>query len=136
MTPSQIAKEHCANYQSNGTCLGIAFKDDLSMYMFRKEGLPCLLCDGQRCASFEEVIVPMRMSRETAEAKARADKKEQAVRAYLEQHELGSGKSSAKRVCLDCRRVELQGQAKYCERCALKRKLASTRASKRSRRRS
>jgi hypothetical protein len=128
MTPLQAAKDYCANYQANGTCLGIAFRDDLSMYKFRQEGLPCLLCNGQRCVSFEAIIVPMRMSRETPEAKTRADKKERAVRAYLDQHALHSGKSSAKRVCLDCRRVELQGQAKFCERCALKRKLASTRA--------
>ena len=86
MTPLQAAKEHYANYQADGTCLGIAFRDDLSMYRFRKEGLRCLLCDGDRCSYFEEIIVPMRMSRETAEAKARADKKDAAVKTYLNSH--------------------------------------------------
>src|SRR5215472_10312177 len=89
MTPPQAAKAHCDNYQSDNSRLGIRLKDDLSMYRFRKEGLPCLLCDGQRCPHFEEIIIPMRMSRETAEAKERADKKEAAVNSYLKTHNNG-----------------------------------------------
>ena len=61
MTPLRAAKAHCANYQPDGSCLGIAFGGDLSMYRFRKEGLPCLLCSGERCSYFEEIIVPMRL---------------------------------------------------------------------------
>src|SRR4030095_668669 len=82
-TPLQGAKAHCANYQPDGSCLGIAFRRNLSMYRFRKEGLPCLLCSGERCSYFEEIIVPMQMSRETAEATVRAEAKEKAVRTYL-----------------------------------------------------
>jgi len=89
MTPLQAAKAHCDNYQSDGSCLGIRLRDDLSMYRFRKEGLPCLLCDGQRCPHFEEIMTPMRMSRETAEAKARADSKKKAVNSYLKTHNDG-----------------------------------------------
>jgi cytochrome c5 len=133
MTPLQAAKAHCANYQPDGSCLGIYYNDDLSTDKSRYRPCEsCLLADGKRCEYFEEVIIPMRMSRETAQAKGRAEKKEQAVAAYLAQHKLRSGKTIAKRVCLYCRRVELEGLAKYCERCARKRKLASTRQSKRS----
>ena len=57
MTPLQAAKAHCANYQPDGSCLGIVF----GVYRFRKEGLPCLLCSGERCSYFEEIIVPMRL---------------------------------------------------------------------------
>ena len=38
--------------------------------------------------------------------------------------------------CRDCRRVFVDGSRRYCGRCALKRKLASTRESKRAKRRS
>lgn len=35
-------------------------------------------------------------------------------------------------LCRDCRKVVVEGIRRYCGRCALKRKLASTRRSKRS----
>jgi len=38
----------------------------------------------------------------------------------------------ATKVCRDCRKIEVEGIRRYCERCALKRKLASTRRSKRA----
>jgi hypothetical protein len=133
MTPLQAAKAHCANYQPDGSCLGVYYNDDLSIDKSRYRPCErCILAEGKRCAYFEEIIVPMRMSRETAQGKAEADKKEQAVAAYHAQHKLRSTKSTAKRVCLNCRRVELDGLAKYCEQCARKRKLASTRKSKQS----
>jgi hypothetical protein len=37
-------------------------------------------------------------------------------------------------VCRDCRKVVVEGIRRYCGRCALKRKLASTRRSKREKR--
>jgi len=131
MTPLQSAKQHCDNYQANGTCLGIAFRDDLSMYRFRNEGLPCLLCEGRRCSYFEEIIIPMRMSCDTAEAKARADKKDAAVRSYLTSHNLVSSKATGKRMCLNCRRIQVQGRARFCHKCAERRKRQSYRLSKR-----
>src|SRR5215472_11527363 len=106
MTPPQAAKAHCDNYQSDNSRLGIRLRDDLSMYRFRKEGFPCLLCEGQRCPHFEEIVVPVRMSRETAETTLRAKKKEKAVTAYLRFHKLIKTKSTAKKVCRTCRRVE------------------------------
>jgi hypothetical protein len=135
MTPLQAARAHCANFQPDGSCLGIYYNDDLSVDHSKcRPCAKCLLAEGKRCEYFEEIIVPMRVSRETAEAKARADKKDQAVAAYLVQHKVRSGKTNAKMLCLDCHRVEREGSAKYCERCARKRKLASTRESKRSKR--
>jgi hypothetical protein len=131
MTPPQAAKEHCANYQANGTCLGIAFRDDLTMYRFRTEGLPCLLCEGQRCSYFEEIVVPRRMSRETVEAKARADRKDAAVKTYLNSHNLISSKTSAKKMCRECRKVHVEGQKRLCAKCAQRRTRTSYRLSKR-----
>jgi hypothetical protein len=91
----------------------------------------CLLAQGKRCRYFEEIVVPMKMSRETAEAKARADKKDTAVKVYLNAHNLGSDKRSAKRMCLDCHRVEVVGKSRFCHKCAEKRKRTSYRLSKR-----
>ena len=134
MTPPQAAKAHCDNYQSDNSRLGIRLKDDLSMYRFRKEGLTCLLCDGQRCLHFEEIVVPMRMSRETAEATLRADKKDKAVNAYLRCHKLIQTKSTAKKVCRTCRRVEVEGSQKFCYKCGNNRRKHSNRLSQRKRR--
>jgi hypothetical protein len=58
MTPLQAAKAHCANYQPNASCLAIALKDDLSIYHFRKEGLPCALHACEACPYFEEIVLP------------------------------------------------------------------------------
>lgn len=132
MTPLQAAKEHCANYQANGSCLGIYYNDDLSIDKSRyRPCAKCLLAECKRCDYFEEIIIPMRMSRETAEAKARADKKDTAVKAYLNVHNLGSNKRSAKRMCLDCRKAPIEGRARFCHKCAEKRKRKSFRLSKR-----
>ena len=63
MTPLQAVRARCSNYQLDGSCLGIGFGGNSSMYHFRKEGLPCLLCSGERCSYFEEIIVPIRAER-------------------------------------------------------------------------
>jgi hypothetical protein len=71
MTPLQAAKEHCANYQPNGSCLGIYYSNDLSVDQSRyRPCTKCLLAEGQRCPYFEEIVVPMKMSHETAESPA------------------------------------------------------------------
>ena len=49
MTPLRAAKAHCDNYSRTAPVLGSRSRRDLSMYRFRKEGLPCLLCIGERC---------------------------------------------------------------------------------------
>jgi hypothetical protein len=132
MTPLQAAKEHCANYQPNGSCLGIYYSDDLSVDQSRyRPCAKCLLADGKRCDYFEGIIVPMRMSRETAEARVRADKKDAAVKTYLKSHNLVSSKTHAKRMCLDCRKVQVECRARLCHKCAERRKRRAYRLSKR-----
>jgi len=113
MTPLQAAKAHCANYQLDGLCLGIAFRNDLSMYRFRKEGLPCLLCEGQRCQFFEETILPMRLER-PVEAKSFSS----AVSAYQRMHKL----QSVQRFCPECGKVPLLARQRLCADCRAKRR--------------
>jgi hypothetical protein len=108
MTPLQAARAHCANYQQDGSCLGIGFHDDLSMYRFRKEGLPCLLCSGERCSYFEELIVPMR-----PELPAQAKSLASAVNAYQLKHRL----QSLVRFCPGCGETPLLARQRLCENC-------------------
>jgi hypothetical protein len=108
MTPLQAAKAHCANYQPDSSCLGIAFEDDLSMFRFRKEGLPCLLCSGERCSYFEEMIVPMRVER-PGEGKSLTG----AVNAYQRKHRL----QSLLRFCSQCGETPLLARERLCADC-------------------
>jgi hypothetical protein len=107
MTPLQAARVHCANYQ-DGSCLGIAFGNDLSMNRFRKENLPCLLCSGERCSYFEEIIVPMQLDR-PAEGKSLAS----AVNAYQRKHRL----QSLVRFCPECGETPLLARERFCADC-------------------
>jgi hypothetical protein len=58
MTPIQLAKAECANFD-NGRCLGIGIRDNGSLYGFEAKG-PCVLkVLGVRCPYFEECVLPM-----------------------------------------------------------------------------
>jgi hypothetical protein len=78
------------------------------MYRFRKEGLPCLLCSGERCSYFEEIIVPMRLER-PAEGKSLAS----AVNAYQRKHRL----QSLLRFCPECGETPLLARERFCADC-------------------
>jgi len=108
MTPLQAVRARCSNYQLDGSCLGIALGDNLSMYRFGKEGLPCLLCSGQRCLFFEETIVPMRLE-QPAEAKSLAS----AVNTYRRKHRL----QSLRRFCPGCGETPLLARQRLCANC-------------------
>ena len=108
MTPLGAAKAHCDNYQQDGSCLGIASKGDLSMYRLRKEGLPCRLCNGERCSYFEEIIVPMRL-----ELPAQAKSLASAVNAYQRKHRL----QSLVRFCPECDETPLLARQRLCANC-------------------
>jgi hypothetical protein len=108
MTPLQAAKAHCDNYQQDGSCLGIASRGDLSMYRFRKEGLPCLLCSGERCSYFEEIIVPMR-----PELPGQAKSLASAVNAYQRKHQL----QSLVRFCSESDETPLLARQRLCANC-------------------
>src|SRR5262249_30697463 len=124
MTPLQAAKAHCANYQHDGSCLGVAFRDDLSMYRFRKEGLPCLLGTCEACPYFEEIVLP------------------QVPPSVAEQYRksLPAGAATSVRpqrvikLCPDCRKRELEPRKRYCSKCASIRKRESKRRHMREKR--
>jgi hypothetical protein len=63
MIPSQIARNHCANFNmSDGSCIGIYYNDDLSPRCCNPLS-KCLLLGTkiQRCAYFEECVKPMKI---------------------------------------------------------------------------
>jgi hypothetical protein len=61
MSPNQIAKAHCANFQSDGSCIGVHYNDDLTIKSINP--LPkCLLAEsGVRCPYFEECVMPQKL---------------------------------------------------------------------------
>ena len=126
MTPLQAAKAHCANYQPDGSCLGIAFRGDLTMYRFRKEGLPCLLQTCEACPYFEEIVLPQ-VPPSVAER-------------YRKRLPAGAVTSvepqRAIKLCRDCRTREVEPRRRYCARCAKIRKRNSKREHMRAKRRS
>ena len=124
MTPLQAAKARCANYQSHDSCLGIAFRDDLSMYPFRKEGLPCLLRNCEACPYFEEIVLPQ-VPPSVAE-QYRKSLPADAVTSVRPQRAI--------KLCPDCRKREVESRKRYCATCAKVRKRKSKRQHMREKR--
>jgi hypothetical protein len=112
MTALQAAKAHCANYQPDGSCLGIYYNDDLSVDWSRYRPCDkCLLAEEERCAYFEEIILPMRLER-PVEAKSFAS----AVSAYQRTHKL----QSLQRFCPECGKAPLLARQRLCADCRAK----------------
>ena len=124
MTPLQAAKARCANYQSHDSCLGIAFRDDLSMYPFRREGLPCLLRNCEACPYFEEIVLPQ-VPPSVAE-QYRKSLPADAVTSVRPQRAI--------KLCPDCRKREVESRKRYCATCAKVRKRKSKRQHMREKR--
>ena len=128
MTPLQAAKTHCCNYLPNGSCSGIAFRDDLSMYRFRKEGLPCVFLQRrcQACSYFEETVLPQ-VPASVAEE-------------YRKSLPAGAKTTVRPRrsikLCPDCHKRELEPRQRYCATCGRIRKRNSKRQHMRLKRRS
>jgi len=119
-TPLKAAKKHCANYQPDGSCLGIALRDDLSMYRFRGENLPCVFSQGQceACPYFEETVLPQVSGivaveyRKSLPTTLAADARPQ---------------RSARKRCRVCKKREVGPRQKYCPSCARNSKRKSNR---------
>lgn len=128
MTPLQAAKEHCANYQADGSCLGIAFRDDLSMYRFRAEGLPCVFLQGhcKACPYFEETVLPQVLG--SVAEQYRKSLPTCMATGLRPQHWV-------RKLCLGCRKREVGPRQKYCPTCAKTRKRESNRQHIRQKRR-
>ena len=129
MTPLQTAQAHCANFQSDGSCLGVYYNDDLTVPFVRP--LPkCLLANPiQRCAYFEECVAPMKLehANRATQEKLRSDFAD-----ALHQYRLAiEPPSVVARLCRDCQRNTGSRARQFCESCRLKRRKRTYRESQR-----
>lgn len=81
MTPLQLVRAECANYEHNGGCLGAMLGDD-GRVIYCTARPRCLLAEQQRCAYFEANIAPMQ---HIATEPQRAAEVQVAVREYRKQ---------------------------------------------------
>ena len=104
MTPLQLARAECANWERDGECLGMDIATDgRTVPLWQKKPARCRLADGQACAYFETAIlagIPM-MGNER-----KANEWQEAADMYNErkaEHEHGGGLDETGLVgkCLD-----------------------------------
>jgi len=133
MTPLQAAREHCDNFQPDGTCLGIIYTDMLSPVRFLKEGTKCLLaCPVKRCRHFEQASLPMESRSEWAKDSRKSDAMASDFKQACKQYRMESGfLSKADRVCPHCKSRELQPRQRFCYVCSEEVRLEKDRARKR-----
>ena len=115
MSPLQAAKEHCANYQTDGSCLGVYYNRDLSVA--KCIPLPrCLLHEPiQRCPYFEEIVMPMKLEGSNRLAQ---EKKRQSFDEGVDQYRMAVGFQAIKRRCALCRQKDTASKrSQYCPTC-------------------
>lgn len=129
MSPAELAMRECANW-INGICLGVTINKDLSQWFdLNLAGKPCCV-SCMRCPYFESVIIPLvRTNTKHPHHIAMTN----AVRKYEKKY---YGKK-LDRHCKECKKPSpgMKKNQKFCPTCAQKRKLRSSRESKRLKRR-
>ncbi len=129
MTPVQIAKSHCANYQPNGSCLGVYYNDDLSIS--RIAGLRRCLLGGpiRRCPYFEECVMPMKLENRSREMQ---DRKRAEFEEGLHQYRMAVAGIRGKRLCRDCQQRDTGSRSRQlCNECRSKHRKETYRKSQR-----
>jgi len=122
MTPLQIAHAHCANWRKdNDRCLDAIIDDDLQIRRCLPKPKCVLGTPGQRCAYFEECLLPMGRS---IHDPAYRQQFEEAIRQYRLAVNLPSPE---KRPCPTCNRG-MEPRRRFCPVCAAVKRRASTRA--------
>jgi len=135
MTPRELARTECANFVSDGGCLGIQV-EDLADHEQTKRAAPlerCLLANKpmKPCRYFEQVILPL------ADYPSPKDKPRlQAERlAARETYLLTCRKPVPTHTLRLCECGEpLAARQRVCSKCSRKRRLQTNRASQRKRR--
>jgi hypothetical protein len=116
-----LAERFCANYQRGGFCTGTGTLLDGRQVRIFPEGSPCRQCAGERCAYFEQAVLPLE-NWTWVNPGAGAAFLEAATR-YRRLHAL---MGELPRKCTDCR-ARIGKRKRYCARCAAKRKAQSNR---------
>ena len=123
MTPLQLAQTHCANWNSDGSCLGAIIDDDLKIRRCRPRPRCIVGTPGQRCSYFEECILPMERSLHDARQRQEF---EDAARQY---RLAANVPSEEKRACPDCGRP-MEPRQRFCPICADSRRRETNRQAK------
>lgn len=119
MTLLQIAQRHCANWQTNGSCLGAIIEDDGAIRRCCPKPTCVLGTPGQRCLYFEECVAPNVRYFDGDYRK----QFEEALRGYR----LAANLPSARlRLCPECQRP-MEPRRRFCPVCATARRRASNR---------
>ena len=119
MTLLQIAQNHCANWQTDGSCLGAVIDDDLQIRRCVPKPKCVLATLGSRCLYFEECVAP---NVRHFDGRYR-EQFEETLRAYRLAANLPSACS---RLCPECRRP-IEPRRRFCAVCAAARRRATYR---------
>ena len=123
MTPHQLAKNHCANYQPNGSCRGCNLSEDGAIRSLTPRPKCLLALDSiKRCAYFESCVMPYRYDNSNAriESSVRSDWNE-ATHAY--RMATGCLTESPIRLCPQCLKYKIEKGRRFCEACKTQNRL-------------
>lgn len=116
MKAIQLARDHCANMNQDGSCLGAVIDDDLQIKACRPKPECVLVVPGVRCEYFEQCVIPMNSSDwaglQTPQQHIEFGK------AVDEYRRAANVPSLKKRLC-ECG-TELEPRKRYCYKCAKK----------------
>ena len=119
MTPLELARAECANYERDGGCLGVMLGADGRITSCTPRA-SCLLAESKRSVYFEECVAGMQ---HVVTDPRRAVAIQAAVREYRKQT---NQVEEIPRECPDCGRP-VPGRKRYCPVCSVKRRKATFR---------
>jgi len=125
MTPLQFVKAECANHQTNGSCLGATFDEQLRITRCSPKPR-CLIADGKRCPYFEECVMPM--VEIVTDAKRVAE-----LHAAVMEYRYMTQTVEKTKPCRLCHQPRQPGKS-FCPTCAERQRKASNREAQRRRR--
>lgn len=127
MTLTNLAALHCANYNTDGSCVGAMIDDDLQIRVCRPKPKCLLNTAGVRCRYFEECVMPMNSS-DWPELRTPQQHEEFARLVHLYRRAANVPSQNGRRC--GCGR-ELEPRKRMCYQCRQKARRSSYRDSKR-----
>jgi len=126
VSAKSLARAECANFQNDGTCIGVGF--DRMCWPAACEGEPCVVGKpGERCGYFEVVVLPL-----AKRASLKAHEYPGAARDYYRLIGRDAAPVLTLRKCPECG-DPLPIRKRFCDRCRAARRRRSERESRRRR---
>ena len=124
MRPITMARQECANFEADGTCLGIDIKGDGKLVRFRPEEERCDVAS-HRCVYFEEAVQPMAdTSSDPATARQYAEARIIYLKTAAKAEGLGKMKNidglafGQNKMCIECGNAVAKPRSKRCVACS------------------